>query len=272
MSDASRPSAAEIFEAALDLPSDAREDFVVAAAKGDASLVVEVMALLAADDEADAYLEGEAHLAPALEDDDDTRHPDLGRDLGPFRLERVLGRGGMGTVFLARRTAGDFDQRVAVKILRRGMDTDDLLARFRRERRLLARLDHPNIARVIDGGSTDDGRPWLAMEYVDGRPIDVHAREEGLDPRRRIRLFLDVCAAVQHAHRNLVVHRDLKPANVQVALDGTVKLLDFGIAKVLDPDDADTDVTATHVRLLSPRYGSPEQMRGEPVGTASDVY
>ena len=226
------------------------------------------MSLLAADEEASAFMDRPAAL-PSIEAD---APADLGRALGPYRLSAVLGRGGMGTVYLADRTGGDFDQRVAVKILRRGMDTDDLLARFRRERRLLARLEHPNIARVVDGGSTDDGRPWLAMEFVDGEPIDVYAQQNGLDPRARIQLFLDVCGAVQHAHRNLVVHRDLKPGNVFVARDGSVKLLDFGIAKVIDPDDRDTSATATHVRLLSPRYGSPEQMRGEAVSTASDVY
>lgn len=278
MPDPQRPSAASIFEAALDLPASERAAFVAEACAGDTDLEAEVRALLAADAAAEGFLDSPPALEPALESArhasaaDDAPHPDIGRRIGPYRLDAMIGRGGMGTVFLARRLDGDFEQRVAIKIIRRGMDTEDLLARFRRERRLLARLEHPHIARLVDGGSTEDRRPWLAMEFVEGRPIDAYCDDRRVGPRRRVELFLSVCAAVQHAHRNLVVHRDLKPSNIFVTDDGTVKLLDFGIAKVLDPDDLDSRMTATHVRLLSPRYGSPEQMRGEPVTTASDVY
>lgn len=274
MSDSQQQSAASIFEAALDLAGGERDAFVATACAGNQALEAEVLALLAADASAEGFLDAPPLVQETLGETppDDASHVDLGRRVGSYQIDAVIGRGGMGTVFSGRRLEGDFEQRVAIKIIRRGMDTEDLLARFRRERRLLARLEHPYIARLVDGGSTDDGRPWLAMEFVDGRPIDEHCEHEHLRPRARIELFLDVCAAVQHAHRNLVVHRDLKPSNVFVTDDGTVKLLDFGIAKVLDPDELDTQATATHVRLLSPRYGSPEQMRGEPVTTASDVY
>src|SRR5262249_210927 len=157
------------------------------------------------------------------------------------RLEREIGAGGMGSVWLAQRVDGAFEQRAAIKLIKRGMDTDALLGRFERERRVLATLEHPNIARLYDGGPTDDGLPYLVMEYVEGLPLDRYCAEHALALRARLELFLDVCAAVQHAHRNLVVHRDLKPSNVLVGEGRVAKLLDFGIAKVLSTDGGERD-------------------------------
>lgn len=198
--------------------------------------------------------------------------PAIGVRLGPFVIQSRIGLGGMGAVYLASRADGQFEQRVAVKIVKRGLDTEDIVHRFRRERQLLAHLQHPNIAALVDGGVTPDGRPYLAMEHVDGLPIDRYCAEHRLTVEKRLRLFCTVCAAVHYAHQNLVVHRDLKPGNILVTADGTPKLLDFGIAKVLGADDDRPDVTASERRMLTPGYASPEQVLGLPVSTASDIY
>jgi eukaryotic-like serine/threonine-protein kinase len=194
--------------------------------------------------------------------------------VGPYQVERQIGRGGTGSVFLARRMDGAYDGRVAIKVLRRGLDTEDLLARFRAERQILASLGHARIARLLDGGALEDGRPYLVMEYVDGRPIDRYCDEERCTLRERLELFLQVCDAVAHAHGELVLHRDLKPSNVLVDSGGSVSLLDFGIARVLDPQrlPAEAARTRTGHRLFTPDYASPEQVRGETAGIASDVY
>ncbi|MEM1177589.1 MAG: serine/threonine-protein kinase [Acidobacteriota bacterium] len=192
--------------------------------------------------------------------------------LGPYRITGEIGRGGLAVVLAAERDDREFTRRVAIKLIRRGLDTVDLLLRLRQERQILARLNHPNIATLIDGGSTDDGRPFVVMERIDGKPIDVYGRD--LPLRERLELFVEVCEAVQYAHRNLVIHRDIKPANILVTAEGRPKLLDFGIAKVLQPT-ADSDRVAKTVpglRLLTPEYASPEQLRGEPLTTATDVY
>jgi serine/threonine-protein kinase len=198
--------------------------------------------------------------------------PAEGRRIGPYRLCEILGAGGMGTVWLAERDDDQFAQRVALKLLRAEANTPELRRRFRNERQILARLTHPNIARLHDGGITDDGRPWFAMELVEGLPLDRFCEERGLAVRERIRLLLRACDAVEHAHRNLIVHRDLKPSNVLVTADGEVRLLDFGIAKLLEPETGDDSATRTGVRAMTPDYASPEQVRGRPVTTASDVY
>ena len=196
----------------------------------------------------------------------------LPRQIGPYRIERLLGQGGMGAVFLARRT-GDFEHQVAVKFIRSdfGIGTRVLDQRFRQERQILASLQHPNIAHLIDGG-TSNAHPYLIVEYVPGVRIDEYCNHHRLSIRQRIELFLKICSAVQYAHQNLIVHRDLKPANVLVLDDGTPKLLDFGIAKLLREDDSTPDLTRTAMRAFTPSYASPEQLRGQPVGTASDVY
>jgi len=199
---------------------------------------------------------------------------DVGPRVGTYRLVRELGQGGMGAVYLAVRDDDAFHKRVAVKVLKRGMDTEAIVRRFRTERQILAGLDHPNIARLLDGGTTADGRPYLVMEYVDGAPLVEFAESRQLDTTARLDLFLQVAAAVQYAHQNLVIHRDLKPANVLVTHDGVPKLLDFGIAKLLNPEMAGQTLapTAAGLQLMTPEYASPEQVRGETVTTATDVY
>ncbi|AHG88777.1 protein kinase [Gemmatirosa kalamazoonensis] len=215
--------------------------------------------------DAGALLDAAPHDAEALAP---------GTRIGPFAVVRELGRGGMGTVYLAERADGQFEQTVALKLIRRGMDTPEARRRFLTERQILARLNHPHIAGLVDGGVSDDGRLWFAMEYVDGTPITRHADDRALGIDARLRLFRDAADAVGHAHRSLVVHRDLKPSNVLVTADGVVKLLDFGIARLLGGDvaPADEPVTRTGVRLLTPEYAAPEQVRGEGVTTVTDVY
>ncbi len=201
----------------------------------------------------------------------------LGPDarVGAYRVVRQLGQGGMGTVHLAIRDDDVFHKRVALKVLRRGMDTESIVRRFRTERQILAGLDHPNIARLIDGGTTADGLPYLVMEYVDGMPLGTYADSRQLDTNARLELFVRLCGAVQYAHQSLVIHRDIKPANVLVSPDGVPKLLDFGIAKLLNAEltgQSLTAATAPGLQLMTPEYASPEQVRGEQVTTATDVY
>ena len=202
------------------------------------------------------------------------RLPDGDPRVGPYRLIREIGHGGMGTVHLGVRDDDAFQKRVAIKVLKRGMDSDAIVRRFRHERQILAGLEHPNIAGLLDGGTTPDGLPYFAMEYVEGQPIVEYCDAGRMDTTARLQLFRLVCAAVQHAHQNLIVHRDIKPANVLVTTDGTPKLLDFGIAKLLNPELAGHTLapTAAGLQLMTPEYASPEQVRGEPVTTATDIY
>ncbi len=267
-----------ILSAALDLPTDARDAFVVSECAGDAALLAQLRRLLSAQDtpspldEPRSALVRDALLREATRDWDDAP-PDA--PLVPrFRIERELGRGGMGTVYLGARDDGAFEQRVAIKVLRRGVDTDDVLARFHRERQILASFEHPHIARLLDGGATADGRPFLAMEYVDGAAITEWCDVRALSSSARLALFAQVCSAVEYAHQRLVVHRDLKPSNILVDDAGSPKLLDFGIAKLLDEPEPDgrSPVTRTGHIYATPRYASPEQLRHEPVTTATDVY
>ncbi len=235
--------------------------------------------LLEAEARAGGFLETPAAaLAGELLDDQSAlEEATLPERLGAYRVLGRLGRGGMGEVLLGERADGLFEQRVAIKLLRRGMDSEDVLRRFERERRILARLEHPHIARLSDGGAAPDGRPYFVMELVEGKPITVHCRERGLATEDRLRLLLDCCDAVSAAHARLVVHRDLKPSNVLVTDAGQVKLLDFGIAKVLAAEEegaagAETGATRGEMRLLTPAYAAPEQVLGEPVTTATDVW
>jgi len=263
-----------LFHEALQRPSTERAEFLRQRCGDDVQLIHDVERLLAADAGEDGFL-----TSPALGPDFEMPAPDtLGdaartRRIGPYQLVRLLASGGIGHVWLARRIDEHFEKDVALKLIKRGMDTDAILERFRQERQVLARLEHPNIARLIDGGATDDGLPYLVMEYVDGLPIDEDCRRRGLSVRQRLVLFREVCAAVAYAHRNLVVHRDLKPGNILVTDDGRPKLLDFGIAKVLAAEaDGAPRTTTRFGPLMTPEYASPEQIRGEPVTTASDVY
>ena len=195
----------------------------------------------------------------------------MGAQIGPYRLLGLLGRGGMGEVYCAERADGVFEQRVALKLVKRGMDSEEILRRFHRERQILARLEHPGIARILDGGTAPDGRPYFVLELVDGEPIIAHCRRVGSSLEERLRLVIAACEAVDAAHRNLVVHRDLKPSNLLVTAEGQVKLLDFGIAKLLEEEPG--NLATQHERqLLTPGYAAPEQLLGEPVTTATDVY
>jgi len=197
----------------------------------------------------------------------------IGQIVGGYRIEKEIGRGGMGAVYLAERADGEFDQTVALKVIKRGMDTDDIIRRFRYERQILARLQHPNIAQLFDGGVTDAGLPFIVMEYVQGIPIDEYARTKKLSVSARLALFQPVCEAVQYAHRNLIVHRDLKPGNILVNDEGRVKLLDFGIAKILEEEqNATVPVTREAGRRLTPEYAAPEQIKGDRVTPSTDVY
>ncbi|MFV2091422.1 MAG: serine/threonine protein kinase, partial [Pseudomonadales bacterium] len=198
----------------------------------------------------------------------------VGMRLGAFELTRLVGRGGNASVYLGERVDAQYHQQVAVKIIHQGLAGRDGELRFRAERQILANLDHPNIARLLDGGTTAAGLPYLVMEYIDGEPIDVYCDERRLSVDARLGLFSEVCAAVQYAHQNLIVHRDLKPANVLVGADGIPKLLDFGIAKLLDADRLHQTLALTRAdtRLLTLEYASPEQVKGEAITTASDIY
>ncbi|GIV61776.1 MAG: hypothetical protein KatS3mg044_0642 [Rhodothermaceae bacterium] len=259
-----------LFEATLAQTPAARPAYLRDACGSDEALFREVASLLEADGQADSFLEG--HALDGV--DVSAWDGDLsaaGSRIGPYRLVRLIGEGGMGLVYLAERADGVFEQQVALKLIRRGMDTDRIIRRFEAERQILARLQHEHIARLLDGGVTDDGRPYFVMEFVDGVPIDAYCDAHHLSIDARLDLFVTVCKAVLYAHANLIVHRDLKPENILVTPEGTVKLLDFGIARVLEEDDG-TRLTQAGMRVLTPGYASPEQIRGEPIGTSSDIY
>lgn len=265
----------EIFEAALTRPLDDRETFLAEACGDDLELRREVVALLASHDSAATFLENPAVSrtnGPSAKARPDTPDSMVGRVIGPYLIESCIGHGGMGSVYIARRADRAFERRVAIKMIRRGMDTDIVIQRFEHERQILASLDHPHIARLYDGGTTPDGMPYFVMEYVEGEPITDYCTRHRLGTKARLEMFRAVCRAVQYAHQNLVVHRDLKPANILVGADGEPKLLDFGIAKLLAGSDAAVASGATLVSALTPDYASPEQVRGQLVTTASDVY
>ena len=261
-----------LFEESSRIPTDERRTFLEERCHGDTGLVREVLDLLKQDEHAHLQPPGRTELQRATTRG--TAEDLSGSRLGPYRLERILGRGGMGAVYLAFREDADFEQEVAIKLIRRGLDTDDILARFHNERQVLAKLTHPGIARLLDGGATEDGRPYLVMEVVDGQAIDLYCEARGLEIDERLRLFLRVCEAIQHAHERRIVHRDLKPSNILVTLDGHPKLLDFGIAKLLDATGSvkTVDVTVTELRLMTPEYASPEQVQSGKVDARSDVY
>ncbi len=271
------PRVEAVLDAVLALNPDARSAALDRLCGGDAEIRQEVESLLAADAAAEDFLRSgaETFAAPYLaEIDPDDPDGAVGERLGPYRIVREIGRGGMGAVYLAERADGQFEQQVAIKVIKRGMDTDEILARFRRERQILAHLQHSHMARLLDGGVTSDGRPYLVMEHVTGIPITRHCEAHGLSVESRLRLFQVVCRAVGRAHQSLVVHRDIKPSHVLVDDQGEVKLLDFGIAKLLqeDPERGAADITRAGSRFVTREYASPELLRGEPVGTASDVY
>ncbi len=272
-----------ILDEALDLEEEKRVAFVRERCSDDAELCRHVLSMLGAGEKAVDFLEGSRPedlqkslelMASSIGEAEDENDPDLHTHMGPYLLVKRLGRGGMGSVYLGSRDDAAFEKFVAVKVIRRGMASDEILSRFRNERRILAGLIHPNIARLLDGGATDDGRSYFVMDYVEGKSLIEYCEEKTLSIDDRLVLFKSVCSAVHYAHQKLIVHRDLKPGNILVTDRGEVKLLDFGIAKMLDTDEADftVPVTATEVRVMTPEYASPEQARGEQVTTASDVY
>lgn len=261
-----------LFEDTLALPPRERNQFLVDACGGDGDLREEVESLLAAHADANGEFLKKGQVARLMQWGD-VALDQPPKQVGPWRVVSEIGRGGMGVVYEARRADGQFEQTAALKLIKRGMDSDHYLERFLRERQILARMDHPGIARLLDGGVTPEGRPWFALERIDGVHLTQHCSEKKLSVDQRLRLFNEVCSAVEYAHRNLVVHRDLKPSNVLVDTDGRVKLLDFGIAKILR-DTGDTKGTRTVAtgRFVTPGYGAPELLRGGAVTTATDVY
>jgi eukaryotic-like serine/threonine-protein kinase len=268
-----------LFESALALPPDARPAFLDAQCGADPRCRADIEELLRFATEPSPLLQP-ATLAPELlravfaQTELPARGSlTIGERVGVWRVLREIGRGGMGTVYLVERADGEFHQMGALKLVRSAAASEEIARRLRRERRILASLTHANIARLLDGGQTEDGRPYLVMEYVDGSRVDRYCDDGRLTIEQRLDLFLRVCSGVQHAHRNLVVHRDIKPSNIVVATDGDVKLLDFGIARLLTAADGSEEaVTQPVMRILTPEYASPEQVRGGPVAIGSDVY
>lgn len=266
--------ATELFRAARELPPDQRTAFLDERCAGDLDLRREVESFLAGDEGSGDTLEA-AVGAEAASLGDERGSSLTGRRIGPYQLFHPLGHGGMGSVYLAARVDDQFCRQVAIKLIKPGMDSEGILRRFRNERQILAGLDHPNVARLFDGGTTREGLPYFVMEYIDGEPIDRYCDGQKLTIGERLELFCTVCSAVHSAHQNLVVHRDLKPGNILVTAEGEPKLLDFGIAKLLNPELAAQTISPTGVdsrRPMTPDYASPEQLRGGPITTASDVY
>ena len=251
----------EIFRTALALETPAREEFLAEACT-DETVREEVEKLLTG---------GETGGSSAEDRELDSM---VGRKIGAYRLLKEIGRGGMGAVYLAERADAEFSKKVAVKLIKRGMDTDLVVRRFRNERQILATLNHPFITRLIDGGTSREGLPYFVMEYVEGEPLYQYSKKQKPDFAEKLKIFRQICEAVAEAHRHKIIHRDLKPSNILVKADGTPKLLDFGIAKLLDPQigAVTMEPTAAHLRMMTPRYASPEQISGEPVSPASDVY
>jgi len=272
----------------IDLPAEKSAEALDRLHGDDPALHQQIAAILATDQAVEGYLSrtGRQGMMEEAAEGLDFELPLLsGRVLGPWRLLHQIGRGGMGSVYVGERADGAFEQRVAIKFLGRGIASPELLVRFRQERQILARLEHPNIARLVDGGVTEDGLWWFAMEYVDGLPITAWCEAHRASTRSALELFQQVCRAVQYAHRNLVIHRDLKPSNILVSAAGEVKLLDFGIAKILEPEGSGTGGSAEPIGAprapeealltavaMTPTYAAPEQIRGEPPTTATDVY
>lgn len=264
-----------VFSEALDRPDEELTRFLDLACAGDEDLRARVEALLEEDDGTDTLFEtaGEASLSlmrSLASDLSQDREKVEGSRIGPYRIVRELGRGGMAVVYLGERVDGTFERQVAIKLIQRGLDSEERIHRFLTERQILASLQHPNIAALLDGGISEQGRPYFTMEWIDGRPIDQYVQEQDLAIDERLRLFVSVGRAVQAAHQRLVVHRDLKPNNILVTGDGVPKLLDFGIAKLLAAENSTH--TRSSLRLLTPEFSSPEQVLGEPITTATDVY
>src|SRR5580658_3049143 len=259
----------ELFALALERDPEERSTFLREACAGDEALRIEVESLLSSFDGASTFLES----SPAADLVSAQSRELTGKRIGAYRILREIGQGGMAVVYLAERADDQYRKRVAIKMLRPGVQKDEILRRFRIERQALAGLDHPSIVRLLDGGSTEEGLPYLIMEYVDGVRIDEYCDTHQLSITERLQLFRSVCLAVQYAHDSLVIHRDLKPSNILITKDGIVRLLDFGIAKVLNPQwSPDTTLTRTDWHPMTPEYASPEQLRGAAVTRITDIY
>src|SRR5437660_3830804 len=259
----------ELFTSALERDPEERSDFLRHACGADESLRAEIESLLSSFDGATTFLED----CPAADLLSARSSAIAGRRIGAYRIIRECGQGGMGVVYLAERADDQYRKRVAIKMLKPGINKDEVLRRFRNERQALAALDHPNIVRLLDGGSTEEGLPYLIMDYVEGVRIDEYCDNHRLSIAERLQLFRTICLAVQYAHETLVIHRDLKPGNILITKEGVARLLDFGIAKVLNPQwSPDATLTRTDWRPMTPEYASPEQVRGEPVTNATDIY
>lgn len=277
----------QIFNEAIELEGTEREQFLARECAGDDELRAQVERLIGRDEEEEEFLEKpvwtDSLVASDLRnrvinyiEDDLPAQPEsrmIGRRVGSYELTREIDKGGMGIVYEAQRADGEFSQKVAIKLIKRGMDTDFIVQRFRHERQILASLNHPNIARLIDGG-TLDGSPYFVMEFIEGEPLLGFCDKRGLRLEERLQKFLDVCRAISYAHEKMVIHRDIKPGNILVDAGGTPKLLDFGIAKILDPDMVHESIspTATAMRMMTPEYASPEQARGDEITPPSDQY
>ena len=263
----------EIFQGALERPPSDRKEYLRGACGNDEELRSEVESLLASDHDAenvihslvDGDVEKLRQSSSACETD---------RQIGPYHLRRELDRGGMGVVYLAVRSDDQYFQVVAIKMIRKGLESPALVQRFRTERQVLATLNHPNIGAILDGGETRDGRPFMVMEYVEGLPITLASESRGLSIRQRVELFRSLCSAVHHAHQKLVIHRDIKPSNVLVTLEGVVKLIDFGISKPVAPEllPGELPPTESCQIMMTPDYASPEQLLGKPLTTTTDIY
>jgi serine/threonine protein kinase len=264
----------EVLQTALELEPNARETFLDSACVGQVSVRSEVESLLQSHEQDELFLEKPAAIEAADLMASTASATWVGRRLGPYQVLEEIGEGGMGAVYRAVRADGMYDKQVAIKLMRGGLGTDFFVSRFKNERQILAALEHPNISRLLDGGVTEEGLPYVVLEFVAGIPIDEYCSRHDLSITERLKLFRTVCSAVQYAHRNLVVHRDLKPGNILVTEDVIPKLLDFGIAKILDPqqEEVGRDRTLTFMRIMTPDFASPEQIRGDPITTSSDVY
>lgn len=262
----------ELFHAALAVDPEKRQSYVAEVCQGDTDLKQEVENLIAGHESAEASMQTASireSVHQGLQDDDTLP---VEQDFGPYRVVREIARGGMGRVFLAERVDAEFHQRVAIKLIKRGMDTDSVIRHFRNEREILASLDHPNIARLFDGGTSRNGLPYFVMEYIEGQPIDSFCEERNYSIAERLQLFRQVCDAVAYAHQRLVIHRDIKPSNILVTAEGYPKLLDFGIARLLRATPDANPATMTGFRLMTPEYASPEQVLGKSASTLTDVY
>src|SRR6202050_5701984 len=266
----------DLYHAALDQDESARVAFLQQSCDGEESLRREVESLLYFGMRVDNFIETPALelAAESFANQDADGRTMLGRRIGQYELVAKLGSGGMGEVYRGVRADDQFEKQVAIKLIRQGYDTALIVRRFRNEPQILASLEHPNIASLLDGGTTEDGLPFFVMELVEGQPIDQYCATQNLDIRGRLKLFRSVCDAVQYAHQNLIVHRDLKPQNILVTSQGVPKLLDFGIGKILTASQQllTEEHTATLMPIMTPDYASPEQVRNETITTATDVY